>query len=31
LGFQHGLAEAGIDGMDVFEGGLFLLMAEDFL
>ena len=31
LGFQHRFPKAGIDGMDVFEGCLFLFVSENFL
>jgi hypothetical protein len=31
LGFEHDLSKTGIDGVDVLEGCLFLLVSEDFL
>ena len=27
LGFEHGLVETSINGVDVLDGGLFLLMS----
>ena len=31
LGLKHGLPQARTDHMDVLEGGLFLLVPENFL